>query len=220
MTRFLKRLLKALNLYHPVRDRILRRRQLQEFAAWEQSGRPVPPPHIVKQQTLDEYATNYGLTVLVETGTYHGDMVEAMKSRFDRILSIELSPTLFAEATDRFCGQRHIRIIQGDSGTELSRVMRDIDRPTLFWLDGHYSAGVTARGTMDVPIFKELHHILNARQLAHVIVVDDARLFGIDPAYPTVDELERFVKSMRPNLSVTVQDDIIRIVPPQSVRVP
>jgi hypothetical protein len=51
----------------------------------------VPPPHIVKQQTLRSYSKKFGLNILVETGTLHGDMVEAMKKDFERIYSIELN---------------------------------------------------------------------------------------------------------------------------------
>ena len=31
--------------------------------------------------------------------------------------------------------------------------------PAIFWLDGHYSAGITAMGEQATPIFKELTHI-------------------------------------------------------------
>ena len=53
------------------------------------SDAPVPPPHVVKQRVLREYAERYELKVFVETGTYRGDMVQAMKPLFDKIYSIE-----------------------------------------------------------------------------------------------------------------------------------
>jgi len=46
---------------------------------WEQSGKPVPPPHQVKQLAIQHYQHIYRLSVLVETGTYLGDMIEAQK---------------------------------------------------------------------------------------------------------------------------------------------
>ena len=69
---------------------MVRMRQIVQIAKWEREGRQIPPPHIVKQRVLREYAKKYGLRILVETGTSTGDMVEAMKTDFDRIYSIEL----------------------------------------------------------------------------------------------------------------------------------
>jgi hypothetical protein len=56
-----------------------------EIHRWERSGRPVPPPHAAKQAVLRAYARAFRTPVLVETGTYMGDMVAAMLDQFDRI---------------------------------------------------------------------------------------------------------------------------------------
>jgi hypothetical protein len=150
---------------------------------------------------------------MVETGTYRGDMLEAMKHDFEKLYSIELSPELHAEAKTRFKPDKNIELIFGDSGRELARILQRIDRPTLFWLDGHYSAGVTARGEKDTPIFEELRSILLAPDLGHVLIIDDARCFGTDSGYPTIDELKEFVLSRRSGLQIFVECDSIRIVP-------
>ena len=174
---------------------------------------PVPPPHIIKQRVLRRYAEEYSLKILVETGTYYGEMVEAMKNYFYRIYSIELSEQLFDDVKKRFKSAKHIELIHGDSGKELKNVIKKINKPALFWLDGHYSAGVTARGEKDTPIYEELHCILNAKNLGHVIIIDDARCFGTDPAYPSLEELKEFIRSKNPNVKIAVQDDSIRVTP-------
>src|SRR2546422_8845348 len=104
---------------------------------------PVPVTHGVKQGVLRSYAERYRLKVFVETGTLRGDMVEAMKPLFQKICSIELSEPLFVAAKRRFQADRHVELIQGDSGKELGRIVARIDQPALFWLDGHYSVGET-----------------------------------------------------------------------------
>ena len=177
------------------------------------NGKAAPPPHLLKQVVLRETAQRYGLRILVETGTYRGDMLEAMKRYFERLYSIELSPELHAEAKRRFKPDRNIQLIQGDSGRELARVLQWIDRPALFWLDGHYSAGVTARGDKDTPVYEELGCILRAPDLGHVVIIDDARCFGKDPGYPTIDEVKEFVLSRRPGVRISVENDSIRITP-------
>jgi len=189
-----------------------RRRRL-ELKQWERGGRPVPPPDIVKQKVLLAYASRYHLKILVETGTYLGDMVEAMKKSFDRIYSIELSEELHQKAKERFRFDGHVELIRGDSGKELQALVEKIESPALFWLDGHFSAGVTARGDKDTPIFDELNHILGSPEKRHVIVIDDARCFGTDPAYPTIEELIAFVRQRNNTVDVEVKDDTIRISP-------
>jgi hypothetical protein len=178
---------------------------------------PVPPSHIIKQRVLRRYAEEYSLKILVETGTHYGEMVDAMKNYFYRIYSIELSEQLFDNAKKRFKSAKNIELIHGDSGKELENIMKKLNQPALFWLDGHYSAGVTARGKKDTPICEELYCIHNAKNLGHIIIIDDARCFGTDPAYPSLVELEEFIRSKSPNVKIVVQDDSIRVTPkPQS----
>jgi len=205
----LKELIKRTPIY-PVLRAI---RQRWEIKEWERRGRPVPPPHIVKQRAIRESAEKFGVKVLVETGTYYGDMVEAMKKCFNRIYSIELSKELYEKAKRRFAGDDRIMIIHGDSGIELGKLIASLDQPALFWLDGHYSAGVTAKGDKDTPIYEELTHIFNSQQSGHVIFIDDARCFGTDPAYPSIDELSKFIEANSHDVKIEVEDDSIRIVP-------
>ena len=185
---------------------------MAQLVAWETEGRPVPPPHIIKQRVLRNYAQEYGLTILVETGTFFGDMVEAMRRDFERIYSIELSDELYKKARLRFKGAINIELVHGDSGIEIERIVKQLDRPALFWLDGHFSGGMTARGGQDTPVLEEVHHILAAEETRHVIVIDDARCFGTDPSYPSIPELREIIASKRPNVDISVEDDSIRIV--------
>lgn len=191
------------------------RRQASQIEEWQKNGRPVPPPHAFKQHTLRQYARDYGLRVLVETGTYQGRMIKALENEFDRIYSIELSEDLCEKARALFERAKHVEIIQGDSGVEMGRLVARLDQPALFWLDGHYIPGTddTARGDRDTPIYQELDHILRSKDKGHVIIIDDARCFGTDPDYPTIEELTRFILSKLENVEVSVKDDSIRITP-------
>jgi hypothetical protein len=186
---------------------------MRQIVQWEKNGKPLPPPHVVKQQTILYYADKFNLTTLVETGTYYGDMVEAMREVFPHIYSIELSRELYEKVRERFEGEKHIELIWGDSGVELGKILKKLESPALFWLDGHYSAGETARSDKDTPIYEELDHILNAAEKRNVIIIDDARNFGTDPEYPSMEELVKFIKSRRPDVDIAVQEDSIRITP-------
>lgn len=188
-------------------------KQDRKLQQWIRNGRPAPPPHPIKQAAIRDHAQRFGAKILVETGTYLGDMVEAMKSDFDYVYSIELSDDLYQRACQRFENDDHVHLLHGDSGQQIGNVIPHLDAPTLFWLDGHYSAGETAQGEQDTPIWQELQHILDAPDLGHVLLIDDARLFGTDPGYPTVDELREFLLARRPNLDFAIEDDSIRVTP-------
>ena len=54
-----------------------------DYWYWKLRGQPVRSPHLLKQRTVREYAEKYRLRTMVETGTYYGEMVAAMKNRFD-----------------------------------------------------------------------------------------------------------------------------------------
>lgn len=185
--------------------------------SWEKAGKPVPPPHAVKQHIVLEYASTFGVGTFIETGTYRGDMVYAMKNQFHAIISIELSTTLWKQAKDRFRDCPHIDIQQGDSGEVLPQLLSDISSTCLFWLDGHYSRGVTAKGTSDTPVAKEIATILRHRIRDHVILIDDARCFDGTHDYPALNDLQEFVALSRPDYAFSVANDIIRIHPQEQV---
>jgi hypothetical protein len=199
-----KDIVRRLPFYPSLRDgRIL--------LAWRLAGRPAPPPHLVKQRAIRACAARCRLPILVETGTYRGDMVAAVKDCFERVYSIELGKDLHRLAQERFAGDPRVRILQGDSGEVLRGLLPQIDRPALFWLDSHYSDADTARSGLITPIRRELEHIL-AHPLAgrHVIVIDDARLFRGEDDYPTLAELRALLAAAE-FAGFEVRDDIIRI---------
>jgi hypothetical protein len=181
---------------------------------WIRSGRPAPPPHSVKVRNLLVLADLFDIDVLVETGTYKGDMIAATLHRFDRIYSIEIDPRLAKAAQARFRrSDQKVSIVVGDSGKALPEIVRQLPDRALFWLDGHYSGKGTGKGEIDTPILAEIETIASLRKgRGDVVIVDDARLFGRLPAYPQLDD---FVGILRAKLGgqVLVADDSIFALP-------
>ena len=177
---------------------------------WKNSGCPLPPPHIVKQKTIWEYQKKYNYTTFVETGTFIGTMVEAQKTRFKKIISIELGDDLYIKAKKRFEKDKHIMIVHGDSSKILPKILKELREPIIFWLDGHYSGGITVKGDKECPIFDELDAIFESKQSNHIILIDDARCFVGEGDYPTIEELTKYVLSKNNNYEVVVKNDIIR----------
>ncbi|MGB1130351.1 MAG: hypothetical protein ACPG4K_09880 [Haloferula sp.] len=162
-----------------------------------------------------EYARRYDLKIFVETGTFLGDTVEAMRPHFDRVYSIELADKYFEKAVRRFRGASSVKLLQGDSGDRMPEVVAELDAPTLFWLDGHYSGGDTAKGVLAAPVWAELKAIFGGMKHPFVILIDDARCFKQvgGEAYPAVSDIEAWVAEQDRGLSVKVAMDCIRIAP-------
>jgi hypothetical protein len=177
---------------------------------WQLRGRPLPPPHVVKQLAILRYQRARRFRTFVETGTFTGEMVEALRTHFEQIISIEMAPEIFQAASRRFAGDAHIRLLLGDSATLLPSLLEGLDHPALFWLDGHFMGGQTARGEEDSPVTAELTALLRHRVREHLVLIDDARLFCGVNGYPTIPELQKRVERERPGSRVHVQDDIIR----------
>ena len=188
-------------------------RDRKALRSWEKIGRSSPPPHVVKETLIKDYARAFNTRILVETGTYLGDMVYAMRKSFSRIISFELDQALYEQARQRFAADGHIEIVHGDSGQLLPDYLTSINEPCLFWLDGHYSGGITARGELDTPIKSELDHVFAHPIAGHVILIDDARCFTGKNDYPTLDELQRYVSERTQGWQFSVKDDVVRIHP-------
>jgi hypothetical protein len=189
------------------------RRDARRLRKWIRAGKPVPPPHIVKRLAIEEYARTFGVTTFVETGTFRGDMIEAVSPLFSTIFSIELDEALYNAARERFAGRKHISLLQGDSSKVLPGLLVDVNEPCLFWLDGHYSGDETSKGTSETPIVEELTVIFNHPVKSHIILIDDAREFTSNRNYPTVTFLREYIEKYGRGYTMEIKDDIIRLIP-------
>ncbi len=174
-----------------------------------QQLRPQPAARKTKEEAVRSYAARHNCRVLIETGTFKGDMIFAMLRHFDRLYSIEMGRDLFLAAKKRFENEGHVKILEGDSGKRLPEILKELAEPAAFWLDAHASGGETARGRIDTPIEKELKEVLNHPIKKHVILIDDAREFGMGKHYPTLKKVEKIVFPTYKHYEV--RDDIIRI---------
>jgi hypothetical protein len=186
-------------------------RHKRDYRKWLKAGQPIPPPHTLKQMTVKQFAREHGIRIFVETGTYLGDMVQAIKNSFQTIYSIELSPELYERAKKKFGNQKHVNIVEGDSSELLAHILDRVNEPCLLWLDGHYSEGITAKGKKETPILEELKAILNHPVKNHVILIDDARCFTGKNEYPTIERLKELILSSYPDYIFRVENDIIRV---------
>lgn len=179
---------------------------------WKSKGMPVPPPHQYKQSVVEEVGKKYNLSTLIETGTLFGVMIECQRKFFKKLVSVELDQKLFENAKNYFKDYDHIKIFRGDSSDLMPKMLDEIvDDSVLFWLDGHYSGGITALGKKQCPIYEELDWILKNNFSNLYILIDDARLFTGKNDYPLIIDLKKFIEVRKTNLKFNILNDIIHI---------
>ncbi len=184
-----------------------RRRERRYLEAIRQGKYALPAPS-VKLAILNNVPEPRP-RVFIETGTYHGDTVAAVKHLYSSVISIEVDKTLYEKACKRFEADRNVRIVLGDCARELPGILGQLHEPAVFWLDGHYSAGETGRGELDDPILVSLKQLAAHPIKDHVLFVDDARTFDGREGRPDMADVLKLIKTINDRYIVRVQSDII-----------
>lgn len=185
----------------------------REIPRWIRAGCPSPAPHLVKMAIVKSYITGSGAKLFVETGTFTGATLDVI-ARIPGVVchSIEIDPNYHERARQVLAGRDNIHLILGDSGAELAKLLERIDEPAVFWLDAHYSGGLTGRGALDTPISAELDAILAHPIKRHIVLIDDARDFQGEDGYPFLSELLAAF-DQHGEYRAEVSADIVRITP-------
>lgn len=120
----------------------------------------------------------------VETGTFMGDTAALLTCEAKEVYTIEPDRALFERAAARFVGNTNIHVIHGLSENILPSLLATLSGTVNFWLDGHYSGGITHQGPTDCPVREELSSIeKNLVRYDNVtVLIDDIRCF--DPSIP------------------------------------
>jgi hypothetical protein len=172
---------------------------------WNVQGKPAPPPHSVKQKMIKAFIAEFKYSQFVETGTYLGAMISTVLRDFKTIYTVELSQELHKRAERLFRSYQHVHCLQGDSGIVLKQLTPKLTEGTIFWLDGHYSSGITALGSKVCPVYEELEAIINNDRSNHIILIDDSRLFlSGDQDYPLFNDLVAYVKNLNGEYNIYV----------------
>jgi hypothetical protein len=166
---------------------------IRECINWSQSKYAAPSPQFIKRACLIRNCFPDG--TWVETGTYLGQTTKILSSHGSMVYSIEPEPTLFANAKLYFKSFNNVAILCGTSEQVFPSLLPTIHGDVNFWLDGHYSSGITFHGAQDTPILDELKHITaNLNHFGRIcVLIDDIRCFNPRQpefaAYPPLDVL-------------------------------
>lgn len=151
----------------------------------------------------------------VETGTYLGGTAYRCAKVFQKVWTIELDPELARRAGQNLKSLPNVELIQGDAIVELAKIFANRQiRQAIVFLDGHFSGGDTASGTVEEPAIQELEILGRYRDKINGIIIDDFRNFGEEPGHPPKWELLRAIEKHFPRaeFAVRIQNDQVIIL--------
>ncbi len=146
--------------------------------------------------------------IAIETGTYLGSTSKILGQCFLSCYSIERDPSLAKYAKKRLAKFTNIKVLQGSSRELLADIIPANEIPLVFWLDAHFSAGITSGSDDPCPLISELETILNKRQPNNTIVlIDDARGLTGSNGWPSLGQVcQHFTNEQ---WAVVALDDVI-----------
>ena len=182
------------------------------IADWKKRGFLENSPQLVKENVFLKYGIKNA--AWIETGTYLGTTTKYLSNLFPHVYSIEPEPMLYASACKRFEG-KNVTLFNEVSENVFPSLLPKLTGNINFWLDGHYSAGITFKGVKDCPVKDELsaieNNFSNFDKLS--ILIDDVRCFlpsNVDYSdYPSIDYLVDWARRM--NLCWRIEHDIFII---------
>ena len=174
---------------------------------------------------LSKYNNN---KYFIETGTYMGQgVIKALNSGFKEVISIELDEKRFKRAEKMFEKKKNVKIVHGDSGKQLSKILANINEPVTFFLDAHYCGEALELGVAIAdkwcPMNEELDAILNHHIKTHTILIDDMRCIDLQHidkktqkpvGFPGKENLLKKLKEINPEYKISylqghIPDDVL-----------
>ena len=119
---------------------------------------------------------------------------------------------VFRLAEERFKSTPNVQIHFGLSENVLQELLQNLTGDVNFWLDGHYSGGITHKGPIETPILHELETIEQHRgRLSPLtVMIDDIRCFHPNireySSYPDLDLIVEWAR--RNSFNWHIEQDI------------
>lgn len=185
----------------------------KEGLFWIKKRYEAPSPRFIKTAVL--LRNSIPNAVWVETGTYLGQTTKVLSKHGSFVYSIEPQPQLYENAAGHFKAHKNVQIIKGLSENIFPSLLPSLSGNVNFWLDGHFSAGITHKGPNETPILIELACISKNRVRFNniCIMIDDVRSFksveGNNSGYPPIGEIVKWAESNQ--LIWNIEQDIFVI---------
>ena len=178
---------------------------------WKDGGYSDNSPQFIKELVLSKHGISNAQWV--ETGTYLGTTTSLLSKISPKVFSIEPGLELFNAARLQFEGTNVI-LFNDVSENVFDNLIPTLSGEINFWLDGHYSGGVTFKGNTDCPVEYELsciqENLVNFSSVT--ILIDDVRCFLPENNYKDYPSIEYLVDWARKNqMTWRIEHDIFII---------
>ena len=180
------------------------------FKEWQSRQFRMPCPHFIKQANVLRQGSS--IATWIETGTFLGDTTALLAATGNQVYTIEPGESLYSRAVKRFENSRHVHVINDLSENVLPKLLPTLSGNVNFWLDGHFSSGITHQGPLDTPLVEELQAISDNIKIFDqvAVIVDDIRVCDYlhseyNSAYPSLDYLVDWARGI--NLSWRIELD-------------
>ena len=129
-------------------------------------------------------------TTFVETGTHTGGGINiALSCNFKKLYSIEINPEFYNFSKERWKDRSEVSLYLGDSKSEFSKILSQLNESSMFWLDAHIDNGDAT--------YIELDYLKNHSIKNHTILVDDISL------YFDRDSIIKEIYKINPNYNIS-----------------
>ena len=145
-----------------------------------------------KRKLLKILLKNITFENAVETGTYLGKSTRIFSKHIKNVYSIEIKKELYNFVKRKYAKSK-INFVFGMSEQVLKKIVLQIRGSTFFYLDSHYSGGITSRGKKVTSLNDELLTLDKFLFLLNsVIIIDDAKSINGTNDYPKFQVIKDF----------------------------
>ncbi|MFM6399653.1 hypothetical protein, partial [Planktothrix sp.] len=167
------------------------------------------------QNLISLLQKEYNIETFIEAGTFQGVTAVWASALFKNVFTIELSQQLYESTSAGYKHIQNINFLYGHTVEHLKAIVPQLQGSALFWLDAHWSGGITAGQEEECPILRELQ-IIKESEWEHFILIDDARLFLSPPPaphqlnqWPALHEVIAELLTFKSQYVVVIEDAII-----------
>lgn len=154
----------------------------------------------------------YRLNTFVETGTHIGRTSSWAAEIFEEVYTIESDYQIYIKSVSILMNFPNVRVFHGFSQNLLPCILGMFTGRALIWLDAHWSKdlGYPKFSEVMCPVLKEIETIATFNE-AHVIMIDDVRLFGKTDGFPKLSEVTKTLSATDRN--IRIEKDVIIAIP-------
>ncbi|SKB12338.1 hypothetical protein PL11201_330027 [Planktothrix sp. PCC 11201] len=169
------------------------------------------------QNLMSLLQKEYNIETFIETGTFQGGTAVWASNLFKNVFTIELCQQFYESTSKNYEHIQNIQFLYGHTTEHLKAIVPQLQGSALFWLDAHWSGGITAGQEEECPILEELQ-IIKASEWEHFILIDDARMFLSPPhaphqleQWPAIHEVIEELLTFKRQYIVVIEDAIISV---------